>query len=227
MAPFRTTTQSRTTAQPRTTARLRAALAVTTAALGLTALGAVPSTAAPAAPARTAVAAQPAFLSAAQMPPSLTPWTAGPVVQGLPEYGVLCAPGVLPAAGTRHREFRTELDTGGRQVTTVAPTEAEAVRLVGAVRTALAGCGKRVEQQEPDMEAVSRAHGTVAVEEGAYVYSLDTVDRQVGSTDIHLFSVGRDGRTVTYVQWGQLGDLPDAPLTAFRDTTRTAVAKLW
>ncbi|GGT15277.1 hypothetical protein GCM10014713_05070 [Streptomyces purpureus] len=67
----------------------------------------------------------------------------------------------------------------------------------------------------------------MAVEEGAHVYSLDTADREVGSTDISLFSVGRDGRTVTYIQWGQLGDLADAPLAGFRQTTRTAVAKLY
>ncbi|CAM5226236.1 hypothetical protein SNARM312S_02136 [Streptomyces narbonensis] len=46
-------------------------------------------------------------------------------------------------------------------------------------------------------------------------------------TDIHLFSVGRDGRTVTLVRWGQMGDFEDAPLTAFRTTTKTAVNKLW
>ncbi|MFV0128701.1 hypothetical protein ACLGI4_13445 [Streptomyces sp. HMX112] len=65
------------------------------------------------------------------------------------------------------------------------------------------------------------------MEEGAGVYSLDTEDREVGSTDIALFSVGRDGRTVTYVQWGRLGDLRDAPLKDFRTTTRTAVNKLY
>ncbi|MDT9689158.1 hypothetical protein Q5762_12560 [Streptomyces sp. P9(2023)] len=213
----------------------RSALAVSGAALGLVALAAVPSaTAAPSAPAPyassaaadAAAALRPAFLSAGQMPPSSTPWTADPVAKGLPETGVFCAPGVLPEHGTRHRVFRTELDTGGVQVTTVAATEAKAAALVDALRQGFLGCGERIERENPGVEAGSLYHGKVEVEEGAYVYSLDTRHLEIGSTDIFLFSVGRDGRTVTYVQWGQLGDLEDAPLTDFRTTTRTAVNKL-
>ncbi|UQA97578.1 hypothetical protein [Streptomyces halobius] len=170
---------------------------------------------------------QPAFLSAAQMPPSLTPWTAEPVADGVPEFEMFCSPDVLPSEGTRHRTFRTELDTGGVQVTTVAKSRVQAVELVSALRRALAGCGERIEREYPDTDADSRYHGKVAVEEGAYVYSLDSEDREVGATDIHLFSVGRDGRTVTYVQWGQMGDLKDAPLKDFKTTVRTAVNKLY
>ncbi|MFF9198493.1 hypothetical protein ACF09L_25070 [Streptomyces sp. NPDC014779] len=198
---------------------LRTALAATAAAaLGLAALATAPAQA----------AAQPAFLSAAQMPPASTPWTATPVFDGVPENGgALCAPYKIPAQNTRYREFATELDTNGVQITTVARTEADAVKLVDTLRKALAGCGPVLEQQNPGLKAVSASHGKVAVEEGAWVYSLDTADPQIGSTDIHLFSVGRDGRTVTYVRWGQMGDLKDAPLSAFRTTTKTAVNKLW
>ena len=42
-----------------------------------------------------------------------------------------------------------------------------------------------------------------------------------------LLSVGRDGRTVTVVQWGQMGDFGDAPVAAFKKTTTTAVNKLY
>ncbi|MFD3942217.1 hypothetical protein [Streptomyces sp. NPDC058579] len=197
----------------------RSAVAATgAAALGLVALAASPSA--------TAAPAQPAFLAAAQMPPSSTPWTADPVTPGVPEVGVFCSPDAFPAAGTRYRAFRTELDTGGVQVTTVAATEAKAVALVDRLRQALLSCGERIEREYPEVDASSRYHGKVAVEEGAYVYSLDTANREIGNTDIHLFSVGRDGRTVTYVQWGQMGDLADAPVTAFKATTRTAVNKL-
>ncbi|MCA1275129.1 hypothetical protein ACIPQH_16775 [Streptomyces rubiginosohelvolus] len=196
--------------------KLRTALA-TAAALGLAALATAPVQA----------AAQPAFLAAAQMPPSSTPWTATQVFDGVPENGgVLCAPYKIPAQNTRYREFSTELDTNGVQVTTVARTEADAVKLVDTLRGALAGCGSLLEQQNPGLQAVSASHGKLAVEEGAWVYSLDTADPQIGISDIHLFSVGRDGRTVTLVRWGQMGDLEDAPLTAFRTTTKTAVIKL-
>ncbi|MCW8095812.1 hypothetical protein [Streptomyces tauricus] len=198
--------------------KLRTALATAAAAaLGLAALATAPAQA----------AAQPAFLAASQMPPSSTSWTATQVFTGVPENGgVLCAPYKIPAQNTRYREFSTELDTNGVQVTTVARTEADAVKLVDTLRGALAGCGPLLEQQNPGLQAVSASHGKLAVEEGAWVYSLDTADPQIGISDIHLFSVGRDGRTVTLVRWGQMGDLEDAPLTAFRTTTKTAVNKL-
>ncbi|MFJ5830093.1 hypothetical protein [Streptomyces sp. NPDC093089] len=199
--------------------KLRIALATAAAAaLGLAALATAPAQA----------AAQPAFLAASQMPPSSTPWTATQVFAGVPENGgVLCAPYKIPAENTRYREFSTELDTNGVQITTVARTEADAVKLVDTLRKALAGCGPLLERQNPGLRAVSASHGKLAVEEGAWVYSLDTADPQIGTTDIHLFSVGRDGRTVTLVRWGQMGDFDDAPLTAFKTTTRTAVNKLW
>ncbi|MGC5266921.1 hypothetical protein ACPXCO_38645, partial [Streptomyces cyaneofuscatus] len=74
----------------------------------------------------------------------------------------------------------TELDTNGVQVTTVARTEADAVKLVDTLRGALAGCGPLLEQQNPGLQAVSAFHGKLAVEEGAWVYSLDTADPQIG-----------------------------------------------
>ncbi|MCT6781922.1 hypothetical protein LXH09_35395 [Streptomyces sp. CS7] len=198
--------------------KLRTALATAAAvALGLATLATAPAQA----------AAQPAFLAAAQMPPSSTPWTATQVFTGVPENGgVLCAPYKIPAQNTRYREFSTERDTNGVQVTTVARTEADAVKLVDTLRVALAGCGSLLQQQNPGLQAVSASHGKLAVEEGAWVYSLDTSDPQIGISDIHLFSVGRDGRTVTLLRWGQMGDLEDAPLTAFRTTTKTAVNTL-
>lgn len=157
--------------------KLRSALATAAAAgLGLAALATAPVQA----------AAQPAFLAAAQMPPSSTSWTATQVFTGVPENGgVLCAPYKIPAQNTRYREFSTELDTNGVQVTTVARTEADAVKLVDTLRGALAGCGSLLEQQNPGLQAVSASHGKLAVEEGAWVYSLDTSDPQIGISDIH------------------------------------------
>ncbi|MFZ4284106.1 hypothetical protein ACWEJZ_19810 [Streptomyces bacillaris] len=208
----------------RTTRTLRTAL-LTAAAAGLaaTVLPAAPVAAAPAA--RTAAAA-PAFLAAAQWPASHTPWSAGPVRKGLPEDGSFCTAVTTPAAGTRHRDFRTELDTGARQTITVAPTTAKAKALAAELRTALATCLERMKEQDPGIEGVSKYHGRVNVEEGAHVYSIDTSYPEAGSTDIGLYAVGRDGRTVTVLEWGQLGDLDTAPLKGFKKTTATAVAKL-
>ncbi|NEB36079.1 hypothetical protein [Streptomyces sp. SID14515] len=202
---------------------LRTALLTAAAAsLAVTALAQVPAAAAPA-PAPVL----PKFLSAGQLPASLTPWTAGPVRQGLPEEGSVCTAGIAPAAGTRHRDFRTELDTGARQTITVAATTAQAKTLAAELRSALETCLDRLKEQDPGLEGEAFYQGRIKVEEGAHVYSIDTSYPEVGSTDIGLYSVGRDGRTVTVVEWGQLGELDGAPLEGFKKTTRTAVAKLY
>ncbi|NEC20546.1 hypothetical protein [Streptomyces parvus] len=202
---------------------LRTAL-VTVLATGLavTALAQVPAAAAPA-----PAPAQPKFLSASQLPASHTPWTAGPVRKGVPAEGSVCISGIAPAAGTRHRDFRTELDTNARQTITVAATTAQAKKLAADLRSALETCLDRLKEQDPGLEGEALYQGRINIEEGAHVYSIDTSYPEVGSTDIGLFSVGRDGRAVTVVEWGQLGELDGAPLEGFKRTTRTAVAKLY
>ncbi|MEU4922841.1 hypothetical protein AB0G29_26260 [Streptomyces parvus] len=202
---------------------LRTAL-VTVMATGLavTALAQVPAAAAPA-----PAPAQPKFLSAGRLPASHTPWTAGPIRKGVPAEGSVCTSGIVPAAGTRHRDFRTELDTNARQTITVAATTAQAKKLAADLRSALETCLDRLKEQDPGLEGEALYQGRINVEEGAHVYSIDTSYPEVGSTDIGLFSVGRDGRAVTVVEWGQMGELDGAPLEGFKKTTRTAVAKLY
>lgn len=84
-----------------------------------------------------------------------------------------------------------------------------------------------MKEQYPTIEGEAFHHGRVDVEEGANVYSIDTHDTEIGSSDIALYSVGRDGKALTVVRWSQLGELDGAPLDGFRKTTRTAVAKLY
>ncbi|GGW04875.1 hypothetical protein GCM10010264_22930 [Streptomyces globisporus] len=198
-----------------------AVLTVLATGLAVTALAQVPAAAAPA-----PAPAQPKFLSANQLPASHTPWTAGPIRKGVPAEGSVCTTGIAPAAGTRHRDFRTELDTNARQTITVAPTTAKAKALAAELRSALETCLDRLKKQDPGLEGEAFYQGRINVEEGAHVYSIDTSYPEVGSTDIGLYSVGRDGRTVTVVEWGQMGELDGAPLEGFKKTTRTAVAKL-
>ncbi|MEO3974557.1 hypothetical protein [Streptomyces sp. CAU 1734] len=190
--------------------------AVTAVVVGLTAGSFSAATAAPA----------PKFLTAKQLPAAPTPWTAGPVQAGTAKED-FCNAKVAPKASSKHRVFRTEADTGAHQTITVLPTEAKAKALVTKLRTSVAGCLARIQRQYPDLEGTTRHHGRIDIEEGAHVYSIDTHDPEVGSTDISLFSIGRDGRTVTVVGWGQMGDLVHAPLKGFQKTTRTAVAKLY
>ncbi|CAM5243636.1 hypothetical protein SBADM41S_00641 [Streptomyces badius] len=199
-----------------------ALLTVMATGLAVTALAQVPVAAAPA-----PAPAEPKFLSAGQLPASHTPWTADPVRQGRARGRVRVHRWDHPAAGTRHRDFRTELDTNARQTITVAATTAQAKKLAADLRSAVETCLDRLKEQEPGLEGEAFYQGRINVEEGAHVYSIDTSYPEVGSTDIGLFSVGRDGRAVTVVEWGQMGELDGAPLKGFKKTTRTAVAKLY
>lgn len=64
------------------------------------------------------------------------------------------------------------------------------------------------------------------MEEGARGRGLHT-ETSGGAGDIALLSVGREGRTVTVVQWGQTGSYADAPVTAVQKTMTATVAKLY
>ncbi|MDH6453822.1 MULTISPECIES: hypothetical protein [unclassified Streptomyces] len=194
-----------------------AALAVTGLALGATL--ATPAEAAPKAP---------GFLAAADLPPHpSSSWTAGKVTRGAGEEGLgVCAKTDVPARSSAwHRDFRTELETGARQVTVVLPDTASAKSLVTRLNRDFTSCAARIEKADPETEATGKDYGKLSVEEGAHVYGLHT-ESSWGALDVNLMSVGRDGRTVTVVDWGQMGRLSDAPVKAFQKTTVTAVNKL-
>ncbi|SDJ35561.1 hypothetical protein [Streptomyces indicus] len=217
-----------------------AALAVAALTAGATlaapAAGATPKeAAAKAAAAKAAVtkaavtkAASPAFLSPSQLPPHpSSTWTAGPVTEGFPEQlGTCVSTEGVPSYAYRHREFRTDLDTGAVQLTVVADTSAHAAALAKHYDDLIRTCPGRIEQGSPEVQAQGRDYGKLAVEEGARVRGVHT-ETSWGAIDISLYSVGRDGRTVTVVQWGQMGDFADAPVAAFRKTTTAAVNKLY
>ncbi|MER8219319.1 hypothetical protein ABTZ58_01670 [Streptomyces sp. NPDC094143] len=204
--------------------RIRAAAlaALTTAAL--TAGTVLTAPAAGAAP----KAAVPKFLSASQLPPHpSSSWTAGPVTEGFPEeLGFCVSTEGVPSYDYRYRQFRTDLDTGAVQLTVVADTAALAKALAKHYDDLIRTCADRIEKADPDVEAEGRDYGKLPVEEGARVRGLHT-ETSWGANDISLMSVGRDGRTVTVVQWGQMGDFDDAPVAAFKKTTTTAVNKLY
>ncbi|MFI9819468.1 hypothetical protein ACIHFC_03170 [Streptomyces sp. NPDC052013] len=198
------------------------ALAVLTAA----ALAAGTALTAPAGAAANKTAA-PRFLSASQLPPHpSSTWTAGPVTDGFPAELAYCLGEGVPAYDYRHRKFHTDLDTGAVQVTVVTGSAAKGKALAALLNRKIRTCADRIEQSYPDVEAEGRYYGALPVEEGAKVHGLHT-ETSYGATDIHLLSVGRDGRTVTVVDWGQMGDFGDAPVAAFKKTTTKAVAKLY
>ncbi|GAA2408392.1 hypothetical protein GCM10010420_40900 [Streptomyces glaucosporus] len=168
----------------------------------------------------------PAFLSPEELPPhSSSAWYAGEVAGGVPDPLPFCYGQALPGATSRYREFWTEYDTGATQVTVVERDEASARSLAALLSDAIRRCAERTEQEDPEATAEFRSYGRLRVEEGARVYGVHTA-HSWGAVDVHLFSVGRDDRTVTVVHWGQMGTFRDAPVADFRRTTVTAVNKL-
>ncbi|MER6350076.1 hypothetical protein ACWC10_35780 [Streptomyces sp. NPDC001595] len=203
--------------------RTRAGALTALAVAGLTAATAL---AAPAGAAPTKAPA-PTFLSAAELPPHpSSSWTAGKVTPGVPDELRLCLDEVFPGYDSRYRPFHTDLDTTARQLTIVTGTADKAKALAARMNKEIRSCATRIEQADPEVEAAYRAYGSLRVEEGARVHGLHT-ETTWGATDVRLLSVGRDGRTVTVVEWSQLGDFGDAPVRAFKKTTTTAVAKLY
>ncbi|MET7452101.1 hypothetical protein ABZT03_09435 [Streptomyces sp. NPDC005574] len=194
--------------------------AVAVAALAAGATLAVPADAATRAP---------GFLRAADLPPQpSSPWTAGKVTAGVPEEveNDQCLSRALGGgSGTWYRNFTTDLDTAARQVSVQLPDVRAAKGRFSRLDKDIRSCPLRIERADPEVEATLKDYGSLPVEEGAHVYGLHT-ETSWGATDIRLLSVGRDGRTVTVVDWGRLGDFRDAPVKAFKKTTRTAVEKL-
>jgi hypothetical protein len=171
---------------------------------------------------------EPAFLAPEDLPPhAWSGWYADPVAKGVPEQLLGCLTRALPPGGVhRHRAFRTELDTGAVQLTVVTGNDAKAGQLAARLDRAMRTCAAYTERRHPGTEATYRSYGKVRVEEGARVHGLHT-ETSYGADDVHLVGIGRDGRTVTVVQWGELGDLSQAPVKAFERTTATAVKKLY
>ncbi|TLS47728.1 hypothetical protein FE633_01765 [Streptomyces montanus] len=203
----------------RTRRTRRAAAAVAAVAAGVAvAVAAVPAAAASAPD-------TPRFLEPAELPPHpMSPWYAGPVTAGQPDPLPGCGGAPLPSIAS-HRAYRTEYETSALQVTVVERDEQRAKEFAALLRKDLAGCAQKLMERNPDVTATQRYYGKLNVEEGAYVYGIHTTTTW-GATDIGLYSVGRDGTTVTLVEWAQMGNFQNAQVDDFKNTTVTAVNKL-
>ncbi|MFF5675120.1 hypothetical protein ACFY8S_34310 [Streptomyces hygroscopicus] len=169
----------------------------------------------------------PGHLVPRELPPHpSSDWYASDVTQGLPETAPFCVEKTLPSAGATHRTFWTEYDTGATQIVVRTGTVAAARQLAAAAEQKIRNCAADWQRTYPQGTASWRDYGALAVEDGAHVYGVHTSypDSEPG---IHLFGVGRDGRTVTIVTWGQMGDYDQAPLADFQRTITTAVVKLY
>ncbi|MFZ3496836.1 hypothetical protein ACODT5_27060 [Streptomyces sp. 5.8] len=216
----RTARSSRTarTARSTGTARTTAVLAATAAAA--TALVLAASTTS------TAAVTAPRFLSGTDLPPHPgSAWYAGKVTKGLPEFPPFCADGVLPATGIWYRDFGTEFDTNAVQVSVRTSSSTAAIKLKTALERKVAACAADWLRATPGGTASWQDYGKLSVEEGAHVYGVHT-SMPESEPGVHLFGIGRDGSTVTFVRWGQMGNLSHAPVPAFKKTTVRAVNKL-
>ncbi|MEV8314544.1 hypothetical protein AB0Q95_10270 [Streptomyces sp. NPDC059900] len=194
---------------------------------GLCALGAAVAVAGVVAGTSPAAAAgSPRFLAPSELPPHATSaWTAGPVTAGQPDPLPMCVGEALPSISV-HRSYRTDLDTGALQVTVVERSEQRAKDFAALLRKNLDGCAEKLMKQDPEITAKQKYYGKLNVEEGAHVYGVHT-EASWGANDINMFSVGRDGTTVTLVKWGQMGNFANAQVADFKATTIKAVNKLY
>ncbi|KRV48412.1 hypothetical protein AQ490_03925 [Wenjunlia vitaminophila] len=211
------------------TSRAARAAGLAAAVAGLTmAVGTItPATAAPAsttASVSTTTTTAPRFLSPTQMPPHpASAWYASSVARGLPDPPPFCVAKTLPSS-TLYRNYWTEFDTTGGQYTVTASSEAKAKELAAKLRLAVRVCAANY-AKETGGTATLRYYGTLDVEEGANVYGIHT-SHPSGPSDINMFGVGRDGRDVTVVRWGQMGNFQHAQVADFKKTTTIAVNKL-
>ncbi|MFH8366886.1 hypothetical protein [Streptomyces sp. NPDC018031] len=175
-------------------------------------------------PARAATA--PAFLVPKELPPhASSDWYTGDVLKGLPE-APFCLENALPTTGSSHRLYWTEYDTGASQIVVRTGSADAARKLAATAERRIRECAADWQQQYPGGTASWRDYGTVQAEDGAHVYGVHTSYPE-SEPGIHLFGVGRDDRTVTIVNWGEMGNFSHAPVTAFKNTTKTAVVKLY
>jgi hypothetical protein len=89
----------------------------------------------------------------------------------------------------------------------------------------ITGCPERTEEENPGTTTTWEDYGPLEVEDGAHVYGVFTATPG-SEKGAHLYSIGRDGDTVTVLVWTQTGEPEDAPVADFQEMTRTAVEKL-
>ncbi|MGA6152705.1 hypothetical protein ACPEIC_05165 [Stenotrophomonas sp. NPDC087984] len=169
----------------------------------------------------------PGHLVPRELPPHRSSdWYAGDVTRGLPETAPFCMEKTLPSAGATHRTFWTEYDTSATQIVVRTGTVEAARKLAAAAEKKIQNCAADWVRDYPEGTASGRDYGALTAEDGAHVYGVHTSypDSEPG---IHLFGVGRDGRTVTVVSWGEMGGYDQAPVADFKRTTTTAVVKLY
>ncbi|GGR62243.1 hypothetical protein [Streptomyces roseolus] len=162
---------------------------------------------------------RPGMVYLSDMPKDGTTWYGAPAVRG---WNSLTAcfgfwPGdQAPEVNVWSREVATSETAAGVQNTMVFETEAEAIAFAARARQAYADCPRAYEG--PHSVVTAYDYGTVDVEEGAAVLGMR--EEAAGDSGVyhnHLFGVGRDGDTVTLIEWQSNWSAP--PVDYFKNTT--------
>lgn len=185
---------------------------------GSTATAAAANSATPAPP--------PDFLTPHELPPhDHSDWAAGEVTEGLPD-ALFCLDGAgLPADGSWHREYWTDLDTSAQQIVVRLADEAAAEELAGDLGEAAANCAADWLRDAPGSLAGWDDHGAIDAGDGGRLYAVHTAPPEAG-TGISGFGIGRTGATVTVVEWRQMGGLEDVPVAELSESVGDALARL-
>ena len=171
----------------------------------------------------------PVFLSVDELPPyPHSPWHADDPTVGPPDHLGCLGDVTLPADGTWHRRYRTELDTEASQVVVRATDPVTAEQLTEDLKASAAACAADWLRGEPGSMAGWDDHGPLDVGapgDSAHLYSVHIAPPQAGM-GISGIGIGRAGTTVTLVNWSQMGTLPDVPVAELTETMGHALGHL-
>ncbi|MFJ9953409.1 hypothetical protein [Kitasatospora sp. NPDC091207] len=181
-----------------------------------------------AAPADTT--ARPGMIDIADLPPDSLPWEGGARDEPGWYSDGPCSSGFsiggIPEESVWDAGFSTSETASATEHAIVLPTEAEAVALAESIRQYFAGCADRWREGSSIYTVTGYDYGSLDVEEGATVGGVHlTRNPSWQGYRNFLYGVGRDGNTVTYVEWESNWTQPDVP--AFKETVRAAVNKLY
>ncbi|WP_053694162.1 hypothetical protein [Streptomyces sp. WM6372] len=171
---------------------------------------------------------RPGMIYLSDMPKDGTTWYGSPASRGWTDLSTCTGfwpDHHRPEVNVWHREVNTSETASGIQNTVVFETEAEAIAFAARARQAYADCPVR-EGERPNVIATGYDYGAVDVEEGATVQGMRIAYTFSEQYHNHLFGVGRDGDTVTLVEWESNWSAP--PVDFFKNTTlKNAVNRLY
>ncbi|MER5712255.1 hypothetical protein [Streptomyces sp. NPDC002122] len=162
---------------------------------------------------------RPGMVYLSDMPKDGTTWYGAPAARGwnnLTACFGFWPEGQAPEVNVWSREVATSETAAGIQNTVVFDTEVEAITFAARARQAYADCPRSYEG--PNNSVTAYDYGTVDVEEGAAVFGMrEEALWDSGIYHNYLFGVGRDGDTVTLIEWQSNWSAP--PVDYFKNTT--------